>query len=148
VTAATLIRPSTRGPRGPYRRRPIRDRIHSRSVIDDNGCWRWMGALDTHGYGQLRVDYVLVGAHRASYEAFVGPIPAGLVIDHLCRVRDCVNPGHMEPVTNLVNILRGEGFSARNARKTHCKRNHPLSADNVYPNHPGRACITCARARA
>jgi hypothetical protein len=87
-----------------------------------------------------------VGAHRWSYEALVGPIPPGLEIDHLCRVRNCVNPSHLEPVTKAVNILRGESMSARHARQTHCKSGHPFDAENTRMTTDGqRRCRTCDR---
>jgi hypothetical protein len=71
-------------------------------------CWVWVGRLNRNGYGRLRVLGRELMAHRLTYEALVGPIPSGLVLDHACRVRCCVNPGHLEPVTVQVNTLRGE----------------------------------------
>ena len=110
-------------------------------------CWLWMAPL-YKGYGQFSVGGFHVGAHRYAYELLVGPIPAGLVIDHLCRVRNCVNPAHMEPVTIGENVLRGDTISARNAAKTRCLRGHPLSGENlcVYPDG-SRYCRECHRAR-
>ena len=92
-------------------------------------------------------------AHRATYTELVGDIPKGLEIDHLCRVRGCVNPYHLEAVTHVVNIGRGVGgevAAARHAAKTHCKHGHSLSGDNVYryKNRKGysvRYCKTCNR---
>lgn len=79
--------------------------------VEDRGhttpCWVWTGAKQSAGYGALRVDGRVVLAHRHAYEQAVGPIPAGLQLDHLCRVTDCVNPEHLEPVTNRENVLRG-----------------------------------------
>lgn len=86
-------------------------------VVDDCGCWRWTGQKNRFGYGQLTVNRDgksrCLGAHRFSYEAHVGPIPEGLEIDHLCRVRDCVNPEHLEPVTRAENVRRS--WAARKA---------------------------------
>lgn len=74
-------------------------------VVDENGCWLWQGCLNVRGYGQLGKGSR--AAHRVFYERHVGPIPEGLTIDHLCRVRHCVNPAHMEPVTVAENVRRG-----------------------------------------
>ena len=96
--------------------------------------------MHPEGYGQL--DRTL--AHRLSYEAFVGVIPDGLTVDHLCRNRWCVNPWHLEPVTGLENGRRGESPWAKNGRKTQCKRGHALTPDNVYITRTGsRSCRAC-----
>lgn len=120
----------------------------------DTHCWIWQGGLcgsdyaSGGGYGVTWRDGRAVGAHRAYYEDLVGPIPDGLVIDHLCRTRSCVNPGHMEPVTSAENTLRGESPMARKARQTHCIHGHPLSGDNVYVQPNGRRrCRACDRDR-
>lgn len=107
-------------------------------------CWIWRGSTSTVGYGQFHVWGRLVTAHRFVYELYVGPIPEGLVLDHLCRNRQCVNPAHLEPVTHRINILRGEGAGARNAAKEECPRGHPLTPENVRPSPRGfRRCSTC-----
>ena len=117
-----------------------------------SGCWVWRGAMNGKGYG-LCYEGVSPGryrwkmAHRVVYEAAKGPIPTGLTLDHLCRNRACVNPDHLEPVSNRENILRGKGATALNARKTHCKRGHELSDRNLKPNKAGRECRKCARDR-
>lgn len=85
--------------------------------------------------------------HRVVYEALVGPIPDGMVIDHLCRQPSCVNPAHLEPVTRRENVLRGLTLPAANARKTHCKHGHEFTPENTYLFPTGtRGCRTCARA--
>ena len=118
-----------------------------------NGCWLWVAKQNGHGYGSLRVGSIAgrgnnAVAHRIAYELLVGPIPEGLTLDHLCRVRNCVNPEHLEAVTHRVNILRGSGASARNAAKTHCKHGHPLVPENIYRNPNGyRVCAKCDLAR-
>jgi len=111
-------------------------------------CWGWTACLNSNGYGMFKVAGRTVCAHRFAYELLVGPIPEGLVTDHLCRNRSCVNPGHLEPVTNAVNILRGVGVGATNALKTECFNGHPLSGENLYL-YPGgeRACRICIYAR-
>jgi hypothetical protein len=86
-------------------------------------------------------------AHRWSYEHFVGPIPEGLHIDHLCRVRRCVNPDHLEPVTPKENYLRGEGPTARNSTKTHCKYGHKFDKSNTSVYGGRRHCNECGRRR-
>lgn len=109
------------------------------------GCHVWTASVNLDGYGKITVDNKTVGAHRVAYELAHGSIPVGLTIDHLCRNRMCVNPTHLEAVSMRENILRGEGISAKNARKTHCKRGHPLSGDNLYVEPMGRHCKACAR---
>lgn len=106
------------------------------------GCWLWAGHIQPKGYGTARnITRRLQLAHRLIYELMKGPIPEGLTIDHLCRVRSCVNPDHMEPVTNRVNILRGYNPPAIQARRTHCPRGHSLA--NAYKSKGHRMCRTC-----
>lgn len=120
-----------------------RARIMQRTDRSGN-CWLWTGALDRHGYAAIKVDKRRHLAHRLAYELFVGPIPNGLVIDHTCRVRHCVNPDHLEPVTNRENLLRGEGFAAKNTAKTHCPQRHPYDDANTIIRRGGRRrCRTC-----
>ena len=117
------------------------------------GCWLWIGALNSHGYGVSSVVSDGVRrqrmAHRVSFERVRGPIPAGLVIDHLCRVRSCVNPHHLRAVTNLENLLCGETNIAINLAKTHCLRGHELAGENLYvtPKRGRRQCRACGRIR-
>lgn len=109
-----------------------------------DSCWIWKGSDGGNGYGEFHMNGKSVRAHRAVYELLVGKIPKGLVIDHLCRNRICVNPKHLEPVTQKVNILRGTGASARNAKKTYCLRGHELKGRNMNMTLRGwRRCRRC-----
>jgi hypothetical protein len=111
---------------------------------DPNGCWIWTGAKNSAGYGQLKIDGHAVYAHRLSYEWHVGPIPPDMTIDHLCRTPACCNPAHLEVVTMKENLLRSTSPAAKNARKTHCLRGHPLDKANTYINAKGqRSCLIC-----
>ena len=131
----------------PWHERPAIDRIMERLVLDENGCWLVTGSLATTGYGQVRHNGRHTSTHRVSYEYFRGEIPSHLQVDHLCRVRHCANPWHMELVTRAENVLRGEGLSAQNARKTHCKRGHPFDEQNTYHHGGLRHCRACRRER-
>lgn len=126
-----------------------RERIARHVLVDDNGCWLWTGAVQSSGYGSVGRDGGTSAlAHRVSYEAYIGPIPDGMQVDHVkdrgCRSRRCVAPYHLEAVTPQENVNRtGHG------EQTHCKRNHPLSGDNLIVKkrgpgrRPTRNCRTC-----
>lgn len=116
----------------------------------EDSCWLWAGGTNAYGYGV--VDKVIdrvrcrMQAHRVMYENVVGPIPKGLVIDHLCRVRACVNPDHMEVVTVRENVLRGVGLSAQYAKASHCVNGHEFTPENTRIYDGGRYCRACGRA--
>jgi len=107
-----------------------------------SGCWLWIGAT-SGGYGHFGRGKAVL-AHRLSYEHWRGPIPAGLELDHQCRVLSCVNPSHLEATDHRTNCLRGVGVSAQNVVKTICPRGHPY--DYIRPNG-GRMCRLCAGER-
>ncbi len=112
-------------------------------------CWLWTGFVDPDGYG--RIAYGKRGqaahAHNIGYLLLRGPIDDGLEFDHLCKIRRCVNPWHGERTTHPANVLRGESFSAVNARKTHCAQGHPYDEANTYHRtRGGRDCRQCRRA--
>jgi hypothetical protein len=118
-------------------------------------CWIWKGCLEKTGrYGAStrRVDGKRVGsqiAHKIAYEELVGPVPEGKVLDHLCRNMLCVRPDHLEPVTDLVNLERGEIPWMRRRRAGVCKRGHPLTPENTRVRISGgktkRECLLCVR---
>lgn len=111
---------------------------------DTSGCWLWTLHTNADGYAQTVWRGKSRRMHRVAYELFVGPIPEGLVLDHLCRVRHCLNPKHLEPVTGRENVMRGEGVGAKCARRTHCPAGHPL--DNSNRDQRGsRVCLPCRR---
>lgn len=102
-------------------------------------CWLWQGAVTSYGHGQIRVrdgwnEHRMMRAHRVAYELLVGPIPDGLVLDHLCEVPGCVNPAHLEPVLATVNLER--------TRKPLCRRGHPMEDTGKR-----QVCRVCAAAR-
>lgn len=123
------------------------ERFFARVTEDENGCWNWHRAAP-NGYGSFAEKRNKpVPAHRWSYEFMRVEIPDGLVIDHLCRNRLCVNPWHLDPVTQRENVMRADGPSALNARKTKCLRGHPLDAANTYVCPRGkRECRICRNA--
>ena len=118
-------------------------------VQKGEGCWIWT-AGNSDGYGRFYFEGRVVPAHRWSYEDAIGPIPDGLVIDHLCRNHSCVNPAHMEPVTHVENVKRGiaaDLIYARQAQQTHCKQGHELTEENVYWYGRRRQCRVCRKER-
>lgn len=109
----------------------------------DSACWNWTAQIEWDGYGRFWWLGRHWRAHRASFTAAVRPLKPGETIDHLCRNRLCVNPKHMEPVPNKVNLLRGVSYAAMNARKTECKRGHSLSGHNLITQGGRRNCRAC-----
>lgn len=122
------------------------ERFFARVDMDEEtGCWLWLGRGVWGGYGKFDLNGTECYAHRWSYEHVVGPIPEGLFIDHLCRVRHCVNPEHLEPVTLIENIRRGRNHGRE---KTHCPQGHPYAGENLHISSRGdRACRACGRAK-
>ena len=109
-------------------------------------CWLWTASTKKVGYGWFKLNEKQVAAHRFAYELLVGPIPAGLDLDHLCNVRNCVNPEHLEPVTKAENNRR------QVPRRKTCKHGHPYGTDNYWMVSAGhgrraRRCKTCASIR-
>lgn len=135
---------------------PPIERFERKYVIAPSGHWIWTAHTLPNGYGQMDKKY----AHRLSHEFYIGPIPEGMVIDHLCRVRNCVNPDHLQAVTQKVNMERGSASlaiarsnSRRGAERTHCPQGHEYSESNtrieLKPNgNVTRRCRTCDRLKA
>ena len=114
-------------------------------------CWLWLLAVNRGGYPQLTRkigdETYCYRAHRVSWEFYRGPIPKGLTLDHLCRMRCCVNPDHLEPIKQRENVLRGAGIPAQRFQQTHCVNGHELSGQNVYWYRGYRQCKPCSRER-
>lgn len=131
--------------------------LASRFDIDEHGCWVWNGLLTNAGYGRLNWMHLfgvnVPGAHRVVLAAIGQPVPQDKVVDHLCRNRACINPDHLDVVTQRENVLRSPiAPGALNAAKTHCAKGHPYDAENTYTwvSKPPRACTvricrTCQR---
>ncbi|WP_318196883.1 HNH endonuclease signature motif containing protein [Streptomyces sp. MCL20-2] len=123
-------------------------------------CWIWTGSIDGYGYGRLKGNDRYIRAHRLAHELFIGAIPEGLHVDHICHNSDedcvggdgcqhrrCVNPAHLEAVTHQVNLLRGKTIVAAAARSTHCPKGHPYDEANTIVQGDGkRRCRTCRQA--
>ncbi len=118
-----------------------RERFHRKYEVQGD-CWVWTAATNLR-YGWFSSDHATTLAHRFAYEEFVGEIPPGMDIDHLCRNRLCVNPAHLEPVTRQENLRRG----LNGKLKTHCAHGHEWNDENVYRRSNGSAyCVICHRA--
>lgn len=124
-------------------------------TLKTGACWLWQGAKDAAGYGYISRDGARrpgsKGAsgervHRVSYRLFKGEIATGLEIDHLCKVRNCLNPDHLEAVDRRTNILRSDSPGGVNARKTHCAKGHAYSPENTRIEYGKRRCLICIKA--
>lgn len=123
------------------------------NYLNGDPCWDWTAALDVGGYAKFSHHQRKFKGHRVSYTWFRGSIPEGLVLDHLCRNRICVNPNHLEIVTIGENVLRGETIPVSLALRTHCEQGHEFTLENTGRKHGRggtyyRTCKTCHCAQA
>ena len=119
--------------------RTLSDRIMDHVEVDSQGCWLWQGALDRDGYSKIKLSGRCRVGHRVSYETFVGPIPEGLTLDHLCRTPRCVNPKHLDPCTTEENTRRQPQNDS-----TLCRNGHPRTDESTYVSPGGhRQCRVC-----
>lgn len=115
------------------------NRFIGRIDFEDSECWTFLGNKNKDGYGGISVSGKWWSTHRYSYVTLVGEIPEGLELDHLCSNRACANPDHLEPITHIENVRRGE-----KASRTHCPQGHEYSVENTYLNKKGwRKCKIC-----
>lgn len=123
--------------------------VHPDLQFNGTPCWIWCAARDRDGYGVIGWNHFQQRVHRLLFAWLIHDIPKGDPsnkqggLDHLCRRRSCCNPAHLEFTSMKVNVLRGNGSAALNARKTHCKRGHPLSGNNLQIRRGMRQCLTC-----
>lgn len=110
-------------------------------------CWEWTGAIAANGYARKTIRGRSQSAHKISWQLANGPVPKGLCIDHLCRNRRCVNPAHLEAVSQGENLKRGDTQAAKNSTKTHCLRGHEFTPENTYLHDGKRNCKACMRIR-
>lgn len=109
---------------------------------NDDECWEWNGYKNPGGYALIRFSKYNIRAHRYAFETYIGPIPEGLVLDHICRNRGCVNPHHVRPMTRVENMLIGTR-SNQNKGKTHCIRGHEFTPENTIVSNGKRGCRIC-----
>jgi len=137
-----------------YTQSPV-DRTMNKVEVDYFGCWLYGGFLDRDGYGNVSIPLATARrgwstgrAHRVVYEYFRGTIPDGMTLDHICGVRNCVNPDHLQPCTAGENVMRGNSLQAQYATRTHCKNGHPFSGSNLFTKRDGqgRGCLACQAA--
>lgn len=128
----------------------VEERFWSKVRKDESGCWLWTDVPANTGYGMFSVEGRSRLAHRFAYELLVGPIPAGLTLDHLCHVRHCVNPEHLEPVTQAINVGRGRWAHSGLPRAEFCKRGHRYADVGFYirPDTGTASCNRCCLDRA
>lgn len=127
----------------------VLERIYEKiEPVPESGCWIWLGATKgEEEYGRIYIGKQRFTLHKLMYELLVGPVPDGLVLDHLCRVRCCINPYHLEPVTDAVNIYRGKAPGIIRMGSAHCVKGHPWDGKNTRVHGERRFCRSCERER-
>ena len=129
--------------------RPIMQRFWSKIIIQENGCWMWVGTVNWGGYAMLWNGSKMIKAHRLAYQEIIGSVPKGMELDHLCRNHWCVNPFHLEAVTHQENMRRGTTglkTGAKQKAKTHCPKGHLYDSINTYITPLGkRDCRLCRK---
>lgn len=124
----------------------LKSRLLKHSIpVTESGCWVWLGSSTQAGYGVMWNGEHNTSAHRIAHEVFIGPIEDGHTVDHLCRVRCCVNPDHLESVPHSVNLQRGETLNAKEVRVTHCPSGHAYTDVNTNRWGGMRRCRVCDR---
>lgn len=127
----------------------LRDCPHGLEVakgLEGTQCWIWPGRPDRNGYARIHINGHRMMVHRWVYQRFVGELPYELELDHLCRVRNCVNPKHLEPVTHAENMERARVHRVY-ARRSHCFRGHEMVSENLYYSRDRRSCKKCSAIR-
>lgn len=127
----------------PKRALSLKERIENK-ILKTDKCWLWQGEIRKNGYGSIRINKKNYTIHRVYYELNKGQIPTGLTIDHLCRIKNCINPDHLEPVTLIENLKRGYGIGVQNSNKTYCPKGHEY---NGVDKNGHRLCLTCRNVR-
>lgn len=123
----------------------IEARLDKYTERSEEGCWEWAGAVNNRGYGVMTISKSIYYTHRVSYTRHNGPIPTGRVLDHLCRNPRCLNPEHLEPVSDRVNMLRGYSTAAVAQRRETCLHGHLYAEHGRVYDDGRRHCLACAR---
>lgn len=124
-------------------------RVFEKATIGD-GCWEWQACKTPGGYGRMMFRGRMTTGHRAAMIVTGHDVPVGMHVDHICKNIVCIRPSHLRVVTPRQNVRYSDAVTGINSRKTHCKRGHPLSGNNLYERPyrgiTARQCLTCRRA--
>lgn len=122
----------------------VQERFDVKYLKMADGCWHWIAQIAPNGYGRLQMGTKAEYAHRVSYTLHKGEIPEGMHVHHVCEVRQCVNPDHLQAITPRANLMASDTNARRNARKTHCLNGHSLE-DAWVRDNGARSCRQCNR---